>query len=306
MKYTIIFLLGIFSISLTTAENIKSHYFDISYGERKLPVKVYVPAEFKETCPLIIYSHGLGGSRETKSYLMEHWANAGFICVAVQHPGSDESVWKDAPRFKRLKAMKEAASAEQFINRSNDIPAVLNQLERWHDTKDHLLYQKIDFTKIAMSGHSFGAVTSQAMMGTNYIGGKNYHEKRFKAFLLMSPSPVPVMKDQTRAFGHITSPVLCMTGTKDSSIIKPGTGYEERMQVYKALPDGNKYVYVFDEGKHNLFSGPTKLSKQLTDDHKQVQTISLLFFQAYLLDNKESLQTLKNLKANDKDSWTFK
>ena len=31
----------------------------------------------------------LGGSRQNKAYLGEHWSAAGFICVFMQHAGSD-------------------------------------------------------------------------------------------------------------------------------------------------------------------------------------------------------------------------
>ena len=156
-----------------------------------------------------------------------------------------------------------------------------------------------------MSGHSFGAITSQAMMRTEYLGGKTFTEKRFKAFLLMSPSPVPG-KSQPKAFGHVISPVLCMTGTKDSSVIKPGMGYKERVSVYNALPVGNKYLYVFDGGEHKLFSGPNKVNEKLKDEHVLIQKLTLLFWQAHLLDDIKAKKALASFKARGKDIWQKK
>jgi predicted dienelactone hydrolase len=159
MIFTIVLAFAVY------AGEIDTDNFEVHYGERKLPVKVYLPKDQKAPAPLIVYSHGLGGNCETKKYLMEYWTDAGFICISVQHPGSDTEVWKSAKRFERFKALKKAASAEQFRNRTKDIPAVLDQIEKWIKDPKHTLYKKIDISKIGMSGHSFGAITSQAMMG---------------------------------------------------------------------------------------------------------------------------------------------
>jgi predicted dienelactone hydrolase len=289
-----------------SATEIDTHKLEVSYGDRKLPVKVYLPKNLKAAAPLIVYSHGLGGSCETKKYLMEYWTKAGFICMSVQHPGSDESVWKNAKRFQKFKAMKEAASAEQFRNRTKDIPAALDQLEKWNKDPKHPLYQKVDMTKLGMSGHSFGAITSQAMMGAKYSAKQSFEETRFRAFLLMSPSKVPTRLEQTKVFGHITKPVFCMTGTEDTSVIAPGVRYKERAAVYEALPEKNKYQYVFDGGKHNLFSGPNKWRPKLLDEHVIVQKLSLWFWQKHLVGNKEATESLKNFRPPGKDQYLSK
>ena len=296
-------------LSIGILAEVKEIETDFTYGERKIPVKIYLPAKLKAKTPLIVYSHGLGGSRNTKKYLMEHWSKAGFICITVQHPGSDEDVWKKAGRGQRFSALRKAASAEQFLNRVKDIPAVLNQIEKWNADKKHVLYKKVDLKNLGMCGHSFGASTSQAMMGANYFGGRSYHEKRFKAFILMSPSPAKGVS-QTKAFGSVKSPVFSMTGTEDTSVITPGTGYKERQKVYENLPKGDKYSYVFEGGKHNLFSGPSRFSRTMKNEHKIIQKTSLLFWKAYLKDDKkakaELKKPLKDPKPNPKDEFKFK
>ena len=47
--------------------------------------------------PVILFSHGLGGNREGSKFLGEHWAARGYVAVFLQHPGSDDSVWKGKP-----------------------------------------------------------------------------------------------------------------------------------------------------------------------------------------------------------------
>ena len=45
--------------------------------ERTLPVRVYLP-ESTRPAPVVVFSHGLGGSRDNNPYLGEHWAKRGY------------------------------------------------------------------------------------------------------------------------------------------------------------------------------------------------------------------------------------
>src|SRR5690349_20528234 len=62
---------------------------------RDLPVKIIAPAGLTGPAPIIVHSHGLGGSVEGGRDWGEHWASHGYIVLHVQHPGSDEPVWKN-------------------------------------------------------------------------------------------------------------------------------------------------------------------------------------------------------------------
>src|ERR1700722_14103227 len=67
-----------------------------SHRDRQIPVLIYLPRE-KEAQPVVLFSHGLGGSRKGSAYLGQHWSERGYVAVFLQHPGSDDSIWKDAP-----------------------------------------------------------------------------------------------------------------------------------------------------------------------------------------------------------------
>ncbi|MCY2993583.1 MAG: hypothetical protein NTY19_37750 [Planctomycetota bacterium] len=58
---------------------------------RDIPLRVYLPAA-KDPAPVVLFSHGLGGSREGCGYLGHHWSARGYVVVFLQHPGSDNSV----------------------------------------------------------------------------------------------------------------------------------------------------------------------------------------------------------------------
>ena len=58
---------------------------------REVPVKIYLTPS-NEPQPVVLFSHGLGGSRNASPYLGNHWAENGYIAVFVQHKGSDSSI----------------------------------------------------------------------------------------------------------------------------------------------------------------------------------------------------------------------
>src|SRR5579864_3734392 len=76
---------------------------------RDLPLRIYLPTNTAPE-PVVLFSHGLGGTRAGSIFLGEHWAARGYVAVFLQHPGSDDSVWKDEPAAQRMQAMKQAAS----------------------------------------------------------------------------------------------------------------------------------------------------------------------------------------------------
>ena len=39
---------------------------------------------------MIVFSHGLGGTRDGYEYLGRHWASYGYVSVHLQHKGSDD------------------------------------------------------------------------------------------------------------------------------------------------------------------------------------------------------------------------
>jgi predicted dienelactone hydrolase len=235
-------------------------------------------------------SHGLGGSREVGAYLANHWAGRGFAVVAMQHAGSDADVWKNSPPAQRLRVMKKAASLESFMSRTKDVPAVIDQITKWNGDKSHMLHGRFNMKQLGIGGHSFGAVTSQAVSGQSFGAlGKKFTDKRINAALMLSPSPAKDGKNK-RAFGQVTIPWMAMTGTKDTSIIKPELTAAGRLLVYPALPQGNKYELVLKDAKHMAFSDRTMVgSKQRNKNHHLViKALSTAFWEAHLLDNKRA------------------
>jgi predicted dienelactone hydrolase len=248
---------------------------------RDLPVRVYLPAA-TNAAPVVLFSHGLGGSCENNPYLGNHWAARGYVAVFVQHPGSDHSVWQGKPLASRQAAMRAAVSYENLTLRVKDIPAVLDQLARWQTQEGHPLAGRLDLARgVGMSGHSFGARTTQAVGGETPPVGPKTTDPRVKAAVMFSPN-VPTAGDSV--FRNVGIPWLLMTGTKDNSPIN-NTVYESRLGVFPALPPGDKYELVLEGAEHSAFGDtplPGDREPRNPNHHRAVLALSTAFWDAYL------------------------
>lgn len=262
--------------------------------DREIPLRVWLPAvpaagatgpaPAPAPVPVIVFSHGLGGSREGYAFLGRQWAARGYVVVHPQHAGSDDGVWKDVPPEQRLGALKQAANVRNFVARAEDVRAVLDTLERWNAEPGHPLYGRLDMTAVGMAGHSFGAVTTQAVSGESFpFVGTRYTDVRIRAALPMSPS-APRRGDPAKAFGDVSIPWLAMTGTRDVAPIGDAT-LDSRLAVYRTLPRGSKYELVLDGAEHSAFSDralPTDRAPRNPAHHRAILALSTAFWDAYL------------------------
>lgn len=259
---------------------------------RVIPVRVYLPGD-SSAAPIILFSHGLGGSRDNSPYLGIHWAKRGYVAVFMQHPGSDESVWKGTRLRDRMAAMRKAASGDNFMLRVKDVPTVIDQLDRWNQQDGHPLKDRLKPELIGMTGHSFGAVTTQAVSGQSFPGGVSFTDPRIKCALAMSPSTNKMTRPE-RSFGSVDIPWLLMTGTRDSSPIND-TGVESRLAVYPALPAGNKYELVLDQAEHSAFGDralPGERGERNPNHHRAILAISTAFWDTFLKDDPAAREWL--------------
>lgn len=316
MKYalSILSFLILASGQLSRAAVVQTHLLDPvdTKRDRKVPLKIYL-SKAKGVRPVVLFSHGLGGSRDNNSYLGNHWAENGYVMVAMQHLGSDNSVWKSADRSNRFRALQDAAGLKSSVDRLNDVKFVIDQLTKWAKTKGHPLAGQLDLDHIGMCGHSFGAVTTLGVMGRKYAFNRSYRDPRIDAFLPMSPQPGK-RPSPDKSFGHVTLPVLCMTGSKDGSPIDPSLKPDHRRQVYTAMPAGDKYQLVFEGGEHFAFgdSDGFRTRGRNAKHHPTIQKISTRFWDAYLKGDTKAkvwLQSQAPRPACDmdpRDVWEWK
>ena len=262
--------------------------------DRVVPVKIYFPKEGEGPFPVIIFSHGLGGSREGYEYLGRHWASRGYVSVHLQHVGSDEAVWRDIPPTKRTAAMRRATQKPgNAVDRARDVSFAIDQLEKLN--REKLPFQnRLDLDRIGVAGHSFGAHTTLTVAGQNYAprasGRTSLTDPRVKAAIPMS-SPVPANKSNLDAvYAKITIPCLHMTGTKDTSPIND-TQAEERRLPFDHSGNSDKFLITFQNGDHMIFSGRPRAMGGGEKDarfHELICESSTTFWDAYLRGDEKA------------------
>lgn len=204
----------------TTAEEIRVSIAKSIRG-RKVPIRAYIPVPKSEkpvksddgkgggrsvgsasapprvlNFPVVIFSHGLGGSREMYEYIAQRLASHGYLVVLPQHIGSDTEAMREAAKKNLLgKGNKDADAGDQddhggaadgegakrfgirnrlvasiteegtsdpanLQNRPRDISFVLDQI-----AKHERLSRVADLNRVAVAGHSFGSYTTMAVCG---------------------------------------------------------------------------------------------------------------------------------------------
>jgi predicted dienelactone hydrolase len=255
--------------------------------DRDVPVKCYFPKSGAGPFPVIVFSHGLGGTREGYEYLGRHWASHGYVSVHLQHQGSDEAVWRGNPR--PMEAMRQAVKNPTVsLNRPADVRFAIDQLERINRESGPLA-GRLDLARLGMAGHSFGAWTTLAVAGQVFVlpGGREYSvaDPRIKAAIPMS---APVPRDRTkldRAFGAIKIPCFHMTGTLDDSPIGDTVARERRLP-FDHMRGPDTYLVTFTGGDHMIFSGHKRLraGSGVRDSvfHALIRMATTAFWDAYL------------------------
>ncbi len=250
----------------TTAEldAIQTQTFDWqdSIRNRAVPVRLYLPdnhANSSKPVPLIVFSHGLGGSRNGYQYLGRYWARHGFASLHVQHIGSDNSLWRGNP-FGLTFRLTEAAKDSEAMARAKDVSFALTELLAMPTFAGRL-----DATRIVAAGHSYGANTTMLLAGAAVprIGEKgneivNLRDPRIKAAMLLSAPPFYGYGNPAAILGAIALPTLHITSTGDEIMIPGyGSGFEDRVKVFNAMGDMRKTLVVFTGGSHSIFTDRT-------------------------------------------------
>jgi predicted dienelactone hydrolase len=267
--------------------------------ERDVPVKLYFPKSGPGPFPVVIFSHGLGGSRQGYEYLGRHWASHGYVCVHVQHRGSDEEVWKGKTNM--LAELRKAARVPaNAVNRPGDVSFTIDELAKLN--KKGKLAGRLDLEKIGLAGHSFGAWTTMACAGQTFFtplgGTARQAESRIKAAIAMSPSPQAGKIDRKKAYATIKVPLLHLTGTKDDGVGITETKPADRRVPYDHIAAAHQYLVIFEDGDHMVFSGLAKRTRGKGKGEKDarfhdlIRMSSTAFWDAHLKGDSKAREWL--------------
>jgi predicted dienelactone hydrolase len=257
-----------------------------------MPVKLYYP-KTGGPWPIVVVSHGLGGSREGLAYIGKYWASQGYVSVHLQHVGSDQSIFRNG-----MKGVTAAANWEQLLRRTQDVKFALNQLEKENADEKSPLYRKLDLDQIAIAGHSFGAITAQVMCGER-VGPRqaDLSDPRIKAGIIFSPSP-PKIGEVKKGFSQISIPLFHWTGTNDDAQIAGDTKPPDRRKPFDAIDTSDQYLVILTNGDHMVFNGqPFANARSRPNDpawHALIEHGTTAYLDAYLRNDSKARQYLQD------------
>jgi len=244
---------------------------------RVVPVRLYLPASLQSgvtlgRVPLVVFSHGIGGSRAGYSYLGRHFASQGVASLHLQHVGSDRNLWFGNP-LSLVGRLQDAAQEGEAIARVADLRFALD-LVLASDAGRH-----IDAQRIVAAGHSYGANTALLAAGARVERqGRvlDFRDPRIKAAIVISAPPFYGETDPAKILAGITVPSLHITATEDIIRI-PGyfSGAEDRVAVFDATGSRRKTLAIFTGGSHSVFTdrgntGGAELNPQIKAATKEL------------------------------------
>jgi predicted dienelactone hydrolase len=260
-------------------QSINLDWTDSARG-RSVPARLYLPkaATPEQPVPLIVFSHGLGGSRNGYTYLGTHWASQGFASLHLQHVGSDRSLWSSGSPFSLASRLQDAANDSEAIDRVHDLRFALDRVLASE------LGARLDSRRIVAAGHSYGANTSLIAAGATVSRNGStisLREPRVSAAILISAPPFYGEASMRQILAPVQIPSLHITATED--IIRvPGyySGAEDRLAVFEAVGGSRKMLAVFTGGSHSMFTDRTSPGGDLLN--AQVKTATRELTSAFL------------------------
>lgn len=253
--------------------------------QRPVPVRLYLPQTDRRV-PLVVFSHGIGGSRRGYSWLGTHLAAHGVASLHPQHVGSDRQVWFGSV-FSIAGRLAEAAQEKEAVARALDVRFVLDTVLGGE------FGSRFDTRRIVAAGHSYGANTALLAAGARVEREGRVVEladPRVAAAMLISAPPFYGEGDPKRIVGGISLPTLHVTATEDVIRI-PGywSGADDRVALFDAIGSTRKWLAMYEGGSHSIFTDRGTTGGPVLNPQVKVATRALaLAFLRGVLDGDES------------------
>ena len=298
-------------------------YSNPARGSVLIPADVYLPQGLEAPASLIVFSHGFASSRTAFAYLAEHLASHGFAVAAIEHPGTDTIAMEN---YINLGAG--VPSAEEFIQRPQDITAILDTLEQ--KVADDPAWQGVLQTdNVGIFGHSLGGYTVLATGGAqldfDYLEQgcqaeaqtvlpfnlsrvlecnmervtdpvTDLGDDRVAAVLALNPTTSLLFGPE--GMSQLQVPVMMVSGTNDFA----APALDEQIVPFTWMETEEKYLVLVENGTHFSFlgggegEGVFELPQVLLGPdpklaHPAMQWMAMTFFETYIggTDQYESL-----------------
>jgi predicted dienelactone hydrolase len=238
--------------------------------------------------PVLLFSHGNGQSLYAYGPLVNYWAAHGFVVINPTHLDSRMiALPADDPRRPHLWRFRE-----------QDLIRVLNGLAEIEE-RAPLVRGRLDHSRIAVAGHSWGAQTASMLLGARHPNPDNgsivsIADARVKAGVLftvpgtggrnLSPFAASNFPFMNPDFSALTTPTLVVAGENDRGAMTV-RGPEWWREAYDLSP-GAEALFTVRGGEHSLGGIPNYEAKETTDESASrvaaVQRVSTAFLRSVL------------------------
>ncbi|GAB3974640.1 chlorophyllase [Plantactinospora veratri] len=252
-----------------------------------LQVRVSAPVTGDEL-PIIVFSHGFGGSLDSYAPLVDFWTAHGFAVLAPTHLDSRTlNVTPDDPRYPEI-----------WRFRVEDLTRVVDELDRIEAGVPGLA-GRLDRSRIAVAGHSWGAQTASMVLGARVLDaqgvpGEDLSDPRIKAGVLLAlpgtggadltPFAAEHFSFMNPDFSGMTTPALVIAGDKDQSALST-RGPEWFTDGYLLSPGPKSLLNLFG-AEHSLGGISGYASTETTDESPErvalIQRLSRAFLRSAL------------------------
>ena len=222
---------------------------------KDLHVRIFYPVT-QGKYPVIVFSHGAGGSQNCCESLTRHWATYGYVTLQPTHDDSIVQRRKSGDETLRFpQAVRDALkNPALWESRPQDISFLLNALP---DLQKRVggLGDKLDLSRIGIGGHSMGSYTAEAVGGAlvDLPGhpATSFSDSRAKAILCLSPQGPGQFGLAARSFDTIGLPFMGITGSLDSlgPVASPAW---HKIPFERSQPD-DKYELFITGANHMSF-----------------------------------------------------
>ncbi|MGB3652263.1 MAG: alpha/beta hydrolase [Rivularia sp. (in: cyanobacteria)] len=302
---------------------------------------LYLPKQqsnLSQQVPTVVISHGVASNRQTFAYLAQHLASHGYAVVVLEHFETNTN------KFSQIfNGLEGPPDPNTLLLLPKDITAVLDELER--RAKSEPEFKTLNLQAVGVLGQSLGGYTVLASAGAQLSQDKlenvcsttveerpilnlsmllqcrllevpvekslTVKDDRIKAVIAINPLTSHIFGET--GLNKLQTPVLFVAGTDDYFV----PALPEQIQPFQKLQIEDKYLVVMENGTH--FS-----TLEMTDDgeglpvpesligadptiaRSQINSLSLAFFNRYLLNKSESEMYLNQAYLNTFNSEPFR
>ncbi|HKO55983.1 MAG TPA: hypothetical protein VJ276_08900 [Thermoanaerobaculia bacterium] len=243
--------------------------------------------------PVIIFSHGFGGSKNAYTALTEYWTSRGYVCIKPSHADAGRIREALAPVIEERREQRrsrrqdpnpqpagppppdpesiwEGQTENDYRNRVRDVTLIIDNLAALEQQYPELK-GRMDAARVGVGGHSYGALTTMLAAGlkvTKNGAALRLADPRVKAGMAMSPQGIAGDIGTTAdSWSEVRIPMLYMTGSRDFGA--EGQEPTWRRQAFENSPPPDKWLVWIEGATHMTFTGALGALTPMEMDRRQ-------------------------------------